>query len=333
MPIIVSPGQFSRRAELYYQLAQLLAAGITLTAALQQLQQRPPARSYREPLRRVLAAIEEGYNFAESLRLAGDWLPQFDLALLDSGEKSGRLDASLRLLSNYYTDRAQTVRQMLGALIYPLFIFHFAIFLFPFPTLFITGNVGAYAQQTLTVLIPFYLLVGLGVYVTQSSHGERWRASVEAVLNRLPVIGTARRSLALSRLAAALEGLISAGVSIVEGWELAANASGSPALRRVVLGWRPLVDAGRTPAEVMRESRAFPEIFASQYATGEVSGKLDDVLQRLHRYYQEEGSRKLHAVAAWAPRLFYFAVVLMVAYRIVSFYSNYFNHMLDPAKF
>ncbi len=333
MPIILSPGQFARRAELYYQLAQLLSAGITLTAALEQMQQRPPARSYREPLRRVRMAIEEGYNFSESLRLAGNWLPEFDLALLDSGETSGRLDASLRLLSNYYVDRAQTLRQMLGDLLYPLFIFHFAVFLFPFPTFFLTGNLAAYLQQTLGVLLPFYLLIAIGVYVSQGSHGEAWRARVEAVLNRVPVIGTARRSLALARLAAALEGLLSAGVSIVEGWELAATASGSPALRRIVLGWRPLVDAGRTPAEVMRECRAFPDIFANQYASGEISGKLDDVLTRLHRYYQDEGSRKLHAVAAWAPRLFYFAVVFMVAYRVLMFYSNYFKHMLDPANF
>ena len=155
------------------------------------------------------------------------------------------------------------------------------------------------------------------------------RDSLFPVYNLARVLFPTRRSLALARLAAALEGLISAGVSIVEGWELAANASGSPALRRVVLGWRPLVDAGRTPAEIMRESRVFPEIFASQYASGEISGKLDEVLQRLHRYYQDEGSRKLHAVAAWAPRLFYFAVVLMVAYRVVSFYSNYFKQILD----
>jgi type II secretory pathway component PulF len=80
---------------------------------------------------------------------------------------------------------------------------------------------------------------------------------------------------------------------------------------------------------VIHESRAFPEIFANQYASGEVSGKLDEVLQRLHRYYQDDGSRKLHAVAAWAPRVFYFAVVLMVAYRVLKFYSGYFKQIMD----
>jgi type II secretory pathway component PulF len=110
---------------------------------------------------------------------------------------------------------------------------------------------------------------------------------------------------------------------------MAATASGSPALRRTVLGWRPLVNGGQTPAEAVSASSNFPELFASQYGTGEISGKLDDTLRRLHAYYQEEGSRKLHAFSRWVPRAIYFCIVLMIAYRIISFYTGYFNMVRD----
>ena len=53
MALIVTPGQFSQRAELYHQLAQLTSAGIGLVPALGQVQRHPPARSFREPLARV----------------------------------------------------------------------------------------------------------------------------------------------------------------------------------------------------------------------------------------------------------------------------------------
>src|SRR5437016_11958262 len=109
------------------------------------------------------------------------------------------------------------------------------------------------------------------MYAAQSRHSETWRSWFEAILRPVPVLGTARHYLALSRLAAALEALINAGVTIVEAWELAATASGSPALRRTVLAWRPNMNAGETPAEVVRASRRFPELFASQYTSGEVS--------------------------------------------------------------
>ena len=218
---------------------------------------------------------------------------------------------------------------MIGDLAYPAFLLHFAVFIFPFAQFFTSGNWVAYLGQTLGVLIPLYVVVGLVVFAAQSRHGETWRAWFESLLNPVPVLGMARRYLALGRLAAALEALLSAGVTIIEAWEMAATASGSPALRRTVLGWRPMVNGGQTPAEAVSESGRFPELFVSQYATGEISGQLDSTLRRLHAYYQEEGSRKLHAVARWTPRAIYFCVVLIIAFRIIGFYTNYFNMVRD----
>ena len=161
----------------------------------------------------------------------------------------------------------------------------------------------------------------------QSKHGERWRALVEALLRFVPLLGAARRSLALSRLAVALEALINAGVNIIEAWDLAAAASGSPALRRAVAAWKPQVEAGRTPSEAVNASGQFPEMFANFYASGEISGQLDDSLRRLHRYYNDEGTNKLQAFAQWTPRLVYFCVVLIIAYNVIRFYTGYFNQI------
>src|SRR5207237_4837547 len=112
-----------------------------------------------------------------------------------------------------------------------------------------------------------------------------------------------------------------------------ATASGSPALRRKVLAWRPMVNAGQTPAEVVSASSGFPELFVNQYATGEVSVKLDDTLRRLHTYYQEEGSRKLHALAQWTPRAVYLMVALMIAYRVIQFWIGHFKDIQDAGGF
>jgi hypothetical protein len=56
-------------------------------------------------------------------------------------------------------------------------------------------------------------------------------------------------------------------------------------------------------------------------------------LRRLHNYYQEEGSRKLHAVAQWSPRVVYFAVALMIAYRVVHFWVGYFKQIQNAGGF
>jgi type II secretory pathway component PulF len=163
-----------------------------------------------------------------------------------------------------------------------------------------------------------------------ASAGGRWSSGSCA---RCPSWASPGATLALGRLAAALEALLNAGVTVIEAWELAGAASGSPALRRAVLAWRPQVDGGRTPAESLRASPEFPELFANQYATGEISGQLDDTLRRLHGYYQEEGSRKLHALARWFPRAVYLVIVFLIAFFVVRSWSAYFRQIQNLSGF
>jgi type II secretory pathway component PulF len=333
MSLIITPGQFRERAEFYHQLGQLTAAGLGLVAGLDQLQRNPPGSSYRQPIRQVRELLAGGCTFTESLRALGRWLPDFDIALLQAGEQSGRLDACFRLLGDYYNDRARIARQMIADLAYPVFLFHFAILIFAVVKWFQSADSVTLLVQTVGVLIPIYAVVGLMVYAAQSRHGEAWRSWMERLIHPVPVLGTARRHLALARLAAALEALLSAGVTIIEAWEMAATASGSPALRRTVLAWRPLLNAGQTPAEVLSASPPFPEVFVNQYASGEISGKLEETLRRLHEYYQEDGTRKLHAVTAWTPRIIYLGIMLLIAYRIVQFYTGYFSQVRDAGGF
>ncbi|MDE3067021.1 MAG: type II secretion system F family protein [Verrucomicrobiota bacterium] len=321
--MIVTPRQFTQRGELYRRLAQLTSAGISLRPALEQIQHAPPAHTFREPLRRLLAELERGSTFSEAAQHA-NWLPAYDLALLDAGERSGRLDACFGLLADHYTDRARVLRQVLADLAYPVFVYHCAVCLVALLQ-FLRG--AAWLPVLLVGFIPVYAGTVFLVYAGQSRRGERWRALVESLLRPVPVLGSARQYLALSRLAAALEALLSAGVTIIEAWELAARASGSPALRRAVLAWRPQVAAGQTPSEAVRESGQFPEIFTRLYASGEISGKLDDSLRHLHRICGEEGTHKLHLVSQWVPRGVYFTVILIVAVIVLRFWIGYFNQI------
>src|ERR1043165_4378876 len=98
MAFNVLPRQFTQRANFYYQLAQLTSAGLGVVPALEQIRRSPPARSYTRPISSVLADIQSGCTFTESVRRVRNWLPEFDTALLQAGEHSGRIDACFRLL-------------------------------------------------------------------------------------------------------------------------------------------------------------------------------------------------------------------------------------------
>jgi type II secretory pathway component PulF len=332
MALIITPRQLSQRAQFYQQFGQMTAAGVSVVNTLEMLSRNPPARAYREPLRQIILNLSHGSTLTEAMRRLGSWVPSFDLALIQAGEHSGRLDAVFKLLAGYYDDRARLLRQMIADLAYPLFVFHFAIFLFPFISFFSNGNITLYLMKTFGILIPLYAVVFVIIYATQGRRGLEWRSILERAIRPIPVLGTGRHYLALARLAAALEALINAGVTIIEAWDMAAAASGSPALQRAVADWRPAVVAGQVPAEAVRNSSQFPEMFTNLYSTGEVSGQLDETLRRLHNYYDEEGRRKLHLVATWFPRFIYLCVAGIVAFKVINFYAGYFNQINEIMK-
>jgi type IV pilus assembly protein PilC len=337
MSLTVTPRQFSQRAEFYHQLAQLTSAGIGLLQALEQLRRNPPGSSYREPIQQLLNELGQGRTFAGSLQQLDGWLPEFDIALIDAGERSGRLDSGFRLLADYYNDRARLTKQVISQLMYPIGLIHFAALIFivilPFAKSQFHASIALLFLKAALVLAPLYLGTAFIIYATHRRQGEKWRALVEAVLRRIPVLGTARHYLSIARLAAALEALISAGVNIIEAWDLAANASGSLAVRRAVAAMKPEVVAGRTPAETIRDYAIFPNLFTNLYSSGEVSGKLDETLKRLYIHFQDEGTHKLHMFAQWVPRLIYGLVAAMIAYNIIQFWTGYFQQINDMSHF
>ena len=331
MPLIITPRQLERRAELYHQLGVLLSAGLTIHQGLEQLKKNPPDRGLRQKISEWLDFLRDGCTVTDAVRRMGQWMPSFDLALIEAGEQSGRLDASFKLLAMHYEERARMVKQTISDLLYPLFTLHMALVVFPFVTFVTTGNTTRFVLTVFGVLIPLYAFVFFLIFACQGRRGENWRALLERIFRFVPVLGTARRELALSRLAAALEALLNAGVPIVGAWELAATASGSPALRHLVLGWRPKLENGSTPAELVSESSEFPTVFNNLYHTGEISGQLDQTLLRLRTLYHEEGIRHMRLAARWGPQIVYFAVAIYVGFKVITYYTGYFK-MIDSIK-
>jgi type IV pilus assembly protein PilC len=332
MSLLITPGQLTSRSELFHQLAQVTASGIGLIGALEILQRNPPRASLRAPIGHLLRQLDAGSTFGDSLERSGSWVSAFDVALLQAGEQSGRLPECFRLLSEYYAQRAQLARQVIGFSIYPLIVFHVAVFIFPvtrLTDLILKGAVVPFIVQKFLVLAPVYGIAFAIAFAMQATRGERWRESLERLLGGIPVLGTARRSLAIARFSIALEALLSAGVNMIEAWEIAAAASGSPVLRRVVRTEAPRMVAGSPPSEIVSARREFPPAFASLYHSGEISGTLDDAMRRSYVLFHEEGSRKLKQFVFGLAGALVGCVMLMVAYNIIMFYVRYFQQIGD----
>jgi type IV pilus assembly protein PilC len=335
MGLIVTPGQLKQKGEFYNQLASMTAAGITIVQGVDMLRRTAPNRALKRTAEQVMEGLVRGQNFTESLRASGRDVPEFDTSLIEAGEASGRIDQCFRLLADFYQERGRLLSTVITQLMYPVFLLHFAVLIFPtslLADLVWKSEAGPFLINKIRTLIPIYLVLGFILWLFGSNRGPRLRSGIERVMLMIPGIGGLRRDLALARLSAALEALINAGVTIIEAWDLAARASGSQRIMRAVEENKPRLQTGELPSDAIETHSIFPELFVSSYRTGEISGKLDDALRRLYRHYQESATEGLQRFAQWFPRLIYFGVAIVVGYQIISFYAGYFKQLDDVMK-
>lgn len=310
----------------------MITAGVPLIETLVTQSLRPTHRSFVKPLEAITQGLRNGIPFSHSLELAGNWLPSFDRALLSSGAESGRLEICFRLLADYYRQRGEQLGKAISSALYPLIVLHLAVLIFPmslFTGAILEGKFIEFFISKVMVLGPLYAIGYVIAWAFQSNRPEAWRASLERLTLAVPILGKARSTLALSRLSLALEALLNAGVPVIPAWMQAAESSGSPRLLRRVKSWQRPLESGETPGDLLARASEFPDMFSNLYLTGEVSGQLDTTLGRLHRHYQDEANQRLAALAEWTPRLLYFGIVLWVAWKIISFYSDYFKQIGD----
>lgn len=338
---MVTPGQLARRAQLYDQLAAIIAAGVPLMQALEMASRNRSLRGSQKTILALLGHLREGFTFADSMKKVSGWLPEFDIALLSVGEESGRLDTAFKQLGRYYATRAKIIRDTIKGLIVTVMTLNVFLLVFPIGLLIslAQGVVDGQFEKCLPFifekLIVFGVIYGtvfLAIFACQGNRGETWRGLMENIFNFIPLLRTALKYLAIARLAAALDALLSAGVSVIKAWELAAAASGSTRLKREVAAWTPQLESGVTPADMVNQIRYFPEMFTNLYSSAEISGKHDETLRRLHAYFEEEGFSTLQWFTRVMNGIIYGGIAALVAFNIIRFWVNYYGGLMQTIQ-
>lgn len=332
MALFITPAHLAARADFYHQIGTSVAAGLTLVRTLRVLAQNPPARGIASRAARVADRLESGATAGEAFRSLGSWVPDFDLSLIEAGERTGRIDRTCLALSQAYASRAALARQILMGLAYPILVFHVAFLILPvhhLVALVRDGQIASFLFHKVLFFGPVYAATAALILVLQRTQRGIARSTLEACTSLLPVLGRARKALALSRLSLALDALLNAGVNAVHAWPLAAAASGSPAIQREVARWTPRFAQGEPTADLLVQSSCFPPHYSNIYASAELAGKVDDALPRLVSYYQEEGLRLMRVAAGILIGVVYGGILLIVAFQIVSFWLGFYGQIVN----
>jgi type II secretory pathway component PulF len=146
----------------------------------------------------------------------------------------------------------------------------------------------------------------------------RTSAPVDAILRRIPLVGKARRDVAMERFTQVFEIFLLAGRTMSESLTGAASASGSGLIRAAGKRGAAIVAAGDPLAHALLASpEAFPDDFTRGMIVAEESGVLDRELAEWGRYYSESAGEAMEQLAEWAPKLFYWGILLFVGALII----------------
>jgi general secretion pathway protein F len=280
-------------------MATLLASGLTMEQALAALIEEAEVPLTREVLAGVKAEIMAGASFAGALGSYSGSFPEFYRALVHGGEESGALPTVLQHLADYLDARQALRHKTSLALLYPILVGVVAIAIVGGLLVYVVPQVVQVFQQSrqalpwltraliglsefLRAAWPYLALAGVGgaVAARMALRRDAPRRRWHALLLRLPWLGPLIRGVDTSRFASTLAILVGGGVPLLAALASGARVMGNMVLREAVERAIERVREGMSLARALGETRAFPPLLVHLVASGEVSGKLEQMLSR-----------------------------------------------------
>ena len=281
------------------QFAVLLEAGLTIEHALNALIEQAESEGERDVLAAVRSDILAGHALARALEKHPDSFPEIYRTMVSAGEQSGRLNEVLLRLADYLEAR-RALRQKIGlALIYPAIISVVALLVVLALLAFVVPQVVAVFRDThqMLPLLTRALLASsdalrvYGVYLLglaalaflgfrRALRYPDFRFRLHHALLRLPLLGRLLRAVNTARLASTLAILVGSGVPLLTALRAGAGVVGSLPMRRALEEAAQRVAEGGSLSRALAREKIFPPLFVHLVASGEASGRLQQMFER-----------------------------------------------------
>ena len=297
-----------------YHLAIVIEAGIPLLQGLQDIGAED-SHPLAEVVQDVTRKIEGGSTLSAALADYPAHFPPLVVASVRAGEATGQLDRILHDLVRYLEWREGLKRQIVSAASYPALVLTGIVALcillvgwvlprfleifvelgvaLPLPT-----RILLVTQQFLHAYWPHLLLVlcigAVGAWLFGRSDSGRLR--VHQGLLRLPVVGGLISMIEMSRFSHNLGVLYGAGLPVLQALEMVEDAIQNRVIRGQIRSRRERVEAGETLATSFTSSEHIPVLVARMIAVGEVSGRIEESLERVASYYDREIPRLIQTM-------------------------------------
>lgn len=297
----------------FRQLSIMLESRVPIVQSLSSLSFQTRKVNFKKVIAKISSLVESGVPLSDALANYPQIFGNFYIALVKSGELSGKISDSLSQIADHLEREDDVVAQVRQAMIYPLFVVcvlfvvvsiiivevmpqitnlikesHSNLSFSSSLTLNIYGFLGSYWWVLVSAIILAILVIGY--YISTKSGNRRYHK----MSLQIPFLGDLLKKIFLARFCGNVATLLSSGVSIGKALKITEDTVNNTAYKEAIsyIG-RGVLEGERISAVMENYEEYFPPFVVLMIKVGEETGKLDKTLMEIVSFYEKETKRSV----------------------------------------
>jgi general secretion pathway protein F len=330
----IRPGEVSVATR---QLSILLGAGVPLVASLEALISQITNPLFKKIVAQIKESVNEGNSLAYALSSHHRIFSSVYVNMVRAGEASGSLDVVLDRLADLGEHQQALRGRFKAALAYPVFMLFIGTLILFFLITFIVPNITQiFREMHQTLPIPTVVLINVSnflksfwwlillaiaagiVIIRQLKNTPKGRYVWDEVKLRIPVLGPINNKMAVARFGRTLGSLLKAGVPLISALQIVRNIVNNAIIADVIDNTVEEIQAGKSLANPLAQSRWFPSIVVQMISVGEQSGELEAMLSKIADTYDRDVESQIMAMTSMLEPVMILVMGLIVGFIVRS---------------
>ena len=328
-------------SDTFFQLSLLLRSGIPLVEALKIVAKSTKEQHLKNALLESASKVSEGMRFSDSLSKYPKIFEPMYVNLIKASEQVGKLAAILADIAVYEEDKRKNTDKIKTAMVYPMtiLVMGFAVLGFllafvvpkmesifasmkqqiPASTQFLL-HVSDFVSEYGLVLLLFIMFIIFSIrYLYRNNN--KFRLALDKKLFKIKLVS----HVSVSKFAHVLSFQLKEGLPLTDALHYASLVIDNKYMYNIVSQVRESVQAGTKFSVAVRNAGIFPELFPAAVSTGESSGNMPELLERVNEFYSKNVDKFLTSFISAIEPIFIVIIGVLVGFIVVSIMQPLFS--------
>ena len=320
------------------QLSTFLKSGITLVESIKILSKQCKKKGQQNVYKSLIYELTMGENFSEALQKQGNIFPRLLINMIKTSELTGDLPETLDDMADYYREIEKTRKQMMSALTYPLVVLFFAIAVLVYIMVLVVPefvdiygslgttlppitvailNVSNFLKKNL-LMLGIGLLVFIIIFIVLFKTIKVFKTVVQTILMNIPIIGKIIIYNEITMFTKTFASLLNHNVYITDCMEVLSKITNNEVYKMLIFDTITNLARGEAISNSFKNHWAFPVIAYEMILTGEKTGQLGPMMDKVANYYQEQHKNAVNQIKAFIEPVMIIILAVIVGVVLLS---------------